>query len=111
MIAPGFAAHDLVDTAIKRFASTYICLIEQDDYVRALVDGESLCKELAEAAGDEEAANAGLEKARISCTYSVYSYVYSVCILYMCTPYVYLYVYSLWKAGKKWIGYGSAPRA
>ncbi|CAM9141631.1 unnamed protein product, partial [Laminaria digitata] len=33
-----------------------------DDYVRALVDGESLCKELAEAGEDEEAANAGMEK-------------------------------------------------
>lgn len=36
----------------------------QDDYVRTLVDGESLCKELAEAGEDEEAANAGMEKAR-----------------------------------------------
>lgn len=43
----------------------------QDDFVRALVDGESLCKELAEAGEDEEAANAGMEKAR-KITWGVY---------------------------------------
>lgn len=40
---------------------------EQDDYVRALVGGESLCRELVEAREDEEAANAGLEKVITAC--------------------------------------------
>lgn len=34
----------------------------QDDYVHALVDGESLCTELAEARREEEVAREGLEK-------------------------------------------------
>ena len=33
--------------------------------MQALVNGESLCKELAEAGEDEQAAKAGLEKVRI----------------------------------------------
>lgn len=37
----------------------------QDDYVQALVDGESLCKELANAGEEEETAKAGLEKERL----------------------------------------------
>lgn len=37
----------------------------QDDYVQALVDGESLCSELAKAGEEEEAAKAGLEKERL----------------------------------------------
>lgn len=39
-------------------------LLKQDDYVLALVDGEALCNDLKKAREDEEAANAGLEKAR-----------------------------------------------
>lgn len=36
----------------------------QNDYVQALVNGESFCKELAQARNDEEAAKADLDKVK-----------------------------------------------
>lgn len=49
--------------------------------MHALVDGESLCKELATAAEDEEAANAGLNKVRYCLDEVLHWFGYVLCFL------------------------------